>query len=62
MRAQIAKIDPDQQIANPRDLHTLITTEPEYAQQRLVATLFGIFSLLALALAAVGLYSVVART
>ena len=59
MRAQIAKIDPDQQIANPRDLHALITTEPEYAQQRLVATLFGIFSLLALALAAVGLYSVV---
>jgi len=59
MRAQIAKIDPDQQIANPRDLHALITTEPEYAQQRLVTTLFGIFSLLALALAAVGLYSVV---
>jgi putative ABC transport system permease protein len=59
MRAQIAKIDPDQQIANPRDLHALITAEPEYAQQRLVATLFGIFSLLALTLAAVGLYSVV---
>ncbi|MGC1617128.1 MAG: FtsX-like permease family protein, partial [Candidatus Acidiferrum sp.] len=32
---------------------------PEYGQQRLVATLFGIFSVLALALAAVGLYSVV---
>ena len=59
MRNQIAKIDPDQQIAYPRDLHRLITTEPEYAQQRLVATLFSILSMLALALATVGLYSVV---
>ena len=32
---------------------------PEYAQQQLVARLFGIFSLLALVLSAVGLYSVV---
>jgi predicted permease len=59
MRAQIAQIDPDQQITNPSDLETWIKNEPEYAQQRLVATLFGIFSILALALAAVGLYSVV---
>jgi putative ABC transport system permease protein len=59
MRTQIAKVDPDQQIAYPRDLHRLITTEPEYAQQRLVATLFSILSMLALALATVGLYSVV---
>ncbi len=42
-----------------RDLDQWITTQQEYAQQRLVATLFGIFSILALALAAVGLYSVV---
>ena len=42
-----------------RDLHGWITNLPEYAQQRLVARLFGIFSLLALALSAVGLYSVV---
>ncbi len=59
MRAQIVKVDPDQQINEPRDLQAYITSEPEYAQQRLVATLFGIFSLLALALALVGLYSVV---
>jgi len=32
--------------------------QQEYAQQRLVATLFAIFSILALALAAVGLFSV----
>jgi putative ABC transport system permease protein len=59
MRARIAEVDPDQQIANPRDLHAYITSEPEYAQQRLVATLFTIFSMLALGLATVGLYSVV---
>ena len=59
MRAQIAQVDPDQQVAEARDLDTWIKTEPEYAQQRLVATLFGTFSMLALALATVGLYSVV---
>jgi putative ABC transport system permease protein len=42
-----------------RDLDQWISTQPEYAQQRLVAALFGIFSMLGLALAAVGLYSVV---
>jgi ABC-type antimicrobial peptide transport system permease subunit len=40
-------------------LNAWITGLDEYGQQRLVAMLFGIFSLLALALAAVGLYSVV---
>ncbi len=59
IRSQIAKVDPDQQITDPIDLHTVITQDSEYAQQRLVATLFGIFSVLALVLAAVGLYSVV---
>ena len=60
LRAQIAKVDPDQQvIAQPRDLQGWITHMPEYAQQRLAATLFGTFSILALALATVGLYSVV---
>jgi ABC-type antimicrobial peptide transport system permease subunit len=59
IRAQIVQIDPEQQTMRVRDLDQWITGEQEYAQQRLVATLFGVFSILALALAAVGLYSVV---
>jgi predicted permease len=59
IRAQIAQIDPEQQTMHVRDLDEWITSQQEYAQQRLVATLFGIFSILALALAAVGLFSVV---
>jgi predicted permease len=59
IRAQIVQIDPEQQVMRVRDLETWIKRLEEYGQQRLVATLFGIFSILALALAAVGLYSVV---
>ena len=60
IRAQIVKVDPDQQVmGDVRNLEGWIKELPEYGQQRLVATLFGIFSILALALAAVGLYSVV---
>src|SRR5207237_1403051 len=59
IRAEIVKIDPEQQVMRVRDLETWIKKMQEYAQQRLVATLFGIFSVLALALAAVGLYSAV---
>jgi predicted permease len=59
MRAQLITVDPDQQVMQVRDLQTWITSQQEYGQQRLVATLFAIFSILALALAAFGLYSVV---
>ncbi|MGC1483097.1 MAG: ABC transporter permease [Candidatus Acidiferrum sp.] len=60
IRAQIVKVDPDQQVmGDARNLEGWIKELPEYGQQRLVATLFGIFSVLALVLAAVGLYSVV---
>jgi predicted permease len=59
-RAQVAQVDPEQQIIrNARDLEGWIERENYYGQQRLIATLFGIFSILALVLAAVGLYSVV---
>jgi putative ABC transport system permease protein len=59
MRRQIAEIDPEQQTTHVRDLDGWITGQNEYAQQRLIAALFGLFSILALTLAAIGLYSVV---
>jgi predicted permease len=59
VRAEIVKIDREQQVMRARDLETWIADLREYAQQRLVARLFAIFSALALVLAAAGLYSVV---
>jgi putative ABC transport system permease protein len=60
LRAQILQVDPEQQVMrDARDLQSWITHQSEYAEQRLVATLFSFFSVLALALATVGLYSVV---
>jgi predicted permease len=59
IRAAIVRVDREQQVMRVRDLNGWITNMPEYAQQKAVARLFGIFSLLALALSAVGLYSVV---
>jgi len=59
VRAELVRVDREQQVMRVRDLEGWITNLPEYAQQRLVAKLFAIFSMLALALAAVGLYSVV---
>ena len=59
VREKLVQVDPEQQAMKTRDLNEWITTQTEYAQQRLVASLFGIFSVLALLLAAVGLYSVV---
>jgi predicted permease len=59
VKAELVRVDREQQVMRVRDLNGWITNLPEYAQQRLVARLFSIFSLLALALAAVGLYSVV---
>ena len=61
VRERIRDVDPDQQVTGDvRDLDHWITREPEWAQGRLVTILFGAFSVLALLLAAVGLYSVVA--
>jgi predicted permease len=60
VRRQIQLVDADQQAEKDvRSLEQWITSQPEWAQQHLVAMLFGAFAALALSLAAVGLYSVV---
>jgi predicted permease len=59
VRAQLVQVDREQQTTHVRDLRGWIERQDEFAQQKLVASLFGTFSVLALALAIVGLYSVV---
>jgi ABC-type antimicrobial peptide transport system permease subunit len=60
VRAEVKAVDPDQQVfGQTRDLEQRIQNQDEYAYGRLVAALFSGFSLLALALAAIGLFSVV---
>jgi ABC-type antimicrobial peptide transport system permease subunit len=55
---QLRVINPDQ-ISGAYDLETRLTYEPEWQQEHVAAWIFGIFAWLALALAAVGLHSVV---
>jgi predicted permease len=60
IQAKINSVDHDQQTQSQvEDLEHWIMNQPEWARGRLVAWLFGGFALLALALAAMGLYSVV---
>ncbi|MGC2162831.1 MAG: ABC transporter permease [Silvibacterium sp.] len=60
IRRQIAKINPDQQTyGSISDLEKWIQDEPVWARGRLISALFAGFSIVALLLSAVGLYSVV---
>jgi predicted permease len=59
IRAHLVTLDREQQVMQVRDLEAWITGLQEYSQQKFIATLFALFSVLALVLAAVGLYSVV---
>ncbi|HXY02523.1 MAG TPA: ABC transporter permease [Terriglobales bacterium] len=63
VREQLRTINPDQQTnSNVNDLETRLTYEPEWQQEHIAAWIFGVFAWLALALAAVGLHSVVSYT
>jgi len=57
---EVNSVNADQQInGQVQDLDHWISGQQEYEQEQLVAWLFGAFALLALALASVGLYSVI---
>jgi predicted permease len=60
VRAQVHAINADQQVnGQVQNLEQWITGQREWAQERLVATLFSAFAVLALVLSVFGLYSVV---
>jgi ABC-type antimicrobial peptide transport system permease subunit len=61
IRAAVAAVAPDQQIANGTfTLNEAIERDAQYSRQRLFSILFGVFSAMALVLALVGIFSVVA--
>ena len=61
IRAAIASVASDQQISNDvTTLNQAIERDAQYSRQRLFSILFGVFSAMALALALVGIFSVVA--
>jgi len=62
VREQLREINPDQTSGGAGDLETRLTYEPEWQQEHIAAWIFGAFAWLALALAAVGLHSVVSYT
>src|SRR5947207_13583446 len=60
VQEQLARVNPEQQTYSlVSDLETWITDAPEWQQEHLAARIFGILAWLGLALAALGLYSVV---
>jgi predicted permease len=63
IQKRVAAVNPDQQTTGRiTDLEAWIRDEPVWARGRLTSALFGGFSVLALTISAVGLYSVMAYT
>jgi hypothetical protein len=63
VRMQLTAVDPEQQsYSATEELDSWITNQQEWQQEHLAAWIFGVFGGLGLALAAVGLYSVVSYT
>jgi predicted lysophospholipase L1 biosynthesis ABC-type transport system permease subunit len=63
VREQVSEVNPDQQAyGEMADLETWISDEPEWQQEHLVSWIFAGLAVLALLLAAVGLFSVVSYT
>jgi ABC-type antimicrobial peptide transport system permease subunit len=63
VRTQLTMVDPEQQsYSTTEDLDSWVSNGQEWQQEHLTAWIFGVFAGLALALAAVGLYSVVSYT
>jgi hypothetical protein len=61
IRVAIASVAPDQEISNGAlPLNEAIERDAQYSRQRLFSILFGVFSAIALALALVGIFSLVA--
>jgi ABC-type antimicrobial peptide transport system permease subunit len=61
IRAAVASVASDQQISNGTfTLNEAIERDAQYSRQRLFSILFGVFSFMALGLALVGIFSVVA--
>lgn len=60
IRAAVASFASDQQISGGVTLNRVIERDAQYTRQRLFSILFGVFSAMALALALVGTFSVVA--